>query len=64
VRVRHLSTTHELDNHLNFIKVDEWLALSGTSMASLFVAGVVGLMLAIQPKITAAQSKPSSVAFC
>jgi subtilisin family serine protease len=32
-----------------------WLALSGTSMASPLVAGVVGLMLAIEDKLTAAQ---------
>ena len=34
---------------------DEWLGLSGTSMASPLVAGVVGLMLAIEPRLTAAQ---------
>jgi subtilisin family serine protease len=34
---------------------DEWLSLSGTSMASPFVTGVVGLMLAMEPKLTAAQ---------
>ena len=34
---------------------DLWVSMSGTSMASPFVAGVVGLMLAIQPKLTAAQ---------
>jgi subtilisin family serine protease len=34
---------------------DEWLSLTGTSMASPFVAGVVGLMLAMDPRLTAAQ---------
>jgi subtilisin family serine protease len=34
---------------------DRWLSLSGTSMASPYVAGVVGLMLAIEPRLTAAQ---------
>jgi len=34
---------------------DPWLSLSGTSMASPYVAGVVGLMLAIEPRLTAAQ---------
>ncbi len=32
-----------------------WIGMSGTSMASPFVAGVIGLMLAIKPKLTAAQ---------
>jgi subtilisin family serine protease len=32
-----------------------WIAMSGTSMASPYVAGVIGLMLAIQPGLTAAQ---------
>lgn len=34
---------------------DQWLGLSGTSMASPLVTGVIGLMLAVQPKLTAAQ---------
>jgi subtilisin family serine protease len=34
---------------------DEWLSLSGTSMASPFVTGIVGLMLAMEPRLTAAQ---------
>lgn len=34
---------------------DQWLSLSGTSMASPFVAGVIGLMLAVEPRLTAAQ---------
>jgi subtilisin family serine protease len=34
---------------------DPWVAMSGTSMASPFVTGVVGLMLAVEPKLTAAQ---------
>lgn len=34
---------------------DLWVSMSGTSMASPFVCGVAGLMLAAQPKLTAAQ---------
>jgi subtilisin family serine protease len=36
-------------------KADQWIALTGTSMASPFVAGVTGLMLALEPRLTAAQ---------
>lgn len=32
-----------------------WIGMSGTSMASPLVAGLVGLMLAIEPRLTAAQ---------
>lgn len=34
---------------------NQWVAMTGTSMACPFVAGVVGLMLAVEPKLTAAQ---------
>lgn len=34
---------------------ERWTAMTGTSMASPFVTGVVGLMLAINPNLTAAQ---------
>jgi subtilisin family serine protease len=34
---------------------DRWIGMSGTSMASPYVAGVIGLMLAKQPRLTAAQ---------
>jgi subtilisin family serine protease len=32
-----------------------WISMTGTSMASPYVAGVIGLMLAAQPNLTAAQ---------
>lgn len=34
---------------------DLWIAMTGTSMASPFVTGVAGLMLGVEPKLTAAQ---------
>ena len=34
---------------------DGWVEMSGTSMASPFVAGVVGLMLSVNPELTGAQ---------
>lgn len=34
---------------------DLWVAMSGTSMASPFVTGVIGLMFAVETKLTAAQ---------
>ncbi len=34
---------------------ESWIGMTGTSMASPFVTGVAGLMLAIEPKLTAAQ---------
>lgn len=34
---------------------DLWVSMSGTSMASPFVAGVAGLMLGMEPKLTSAQ---------
>jgi hypothetical protein len=34
---------------------DLWIGMTGTSMASPFVAGVAGLMLACEPRLTAAQ---------
>ncbi|HEX8184953.1 MAG TPA: S8 family serine peptidase [Blastocatellia bacterium] len=34
---------------------DLWVSMSGTSMASPYVAGVVGLMFAVEPRLTAAQ---------
>lgn len=33
----------------------DWVAMTGTSMASPYVAGVIGLMLEAQPRLTAAQ---------
>lgn len=39
-----------------FSPADElWVSMTGTSMASPFVAGVIGLMLAVEPALTAAQ---------
>jgi subtilisin family serine protease len=34
---------------------DPWISMTGTSMASPYVAGVVGLMLSVEPSLTAAQ---------
>jgi subtilisin family serine protease len=34
---------------------DDWIEMSGTSMASPYVTGIAGLMLAVNPKLTAAQ---------
>jgi subtilisin family serine protease len=34
---------------------DQWIGMTGTSMASPFVTGVAGLMLGIEPTLTAAQ---------
>lgn len=36
-------------------EAQRWVRMTGTSMASPYVAGVVGLMLAIEPRLTAAQ---------
>jgi len=38
-----------------FERNQPWIKMSGTSMSSPYVAGVIGLMRAIQPKLTAAQ---------
>ncbi|MDA0184457.1 S8 family serine peptidase [Solirubrobacter phytolaccae] len=38
-----------------FSNAGDWIEMSGTSMASPYVAGVIGLMLAINPDLTAAQ---------
>jgi len=35
--------------------LDPWISLSGTSMASPYVTGVIGLMLAVEPRLTSAQ---------
>lgn len=34
---------------------EKWVGMTGTSMASPFVAGVIGLMLSVEPLLTAAQ---------
>jgi subtilisin family serine protease len=39
----------------NFENDDQWIGMTGTSMASPFVCGVVGLMLGEYPRLTASQ---------
>jgi subtilisin family serine protease len=39
----------------NFQDDEQWIGMTGTSMASPFVCGVVGLMLAENPRLTASQ---------
>ncbi len=39
----------------NFEDDEQWIAMTGTSMASPFVCGVAGLMLAENPRLTASQ---------
>lgn len=40
---------------LGFAAPDDWVNMTGTSMASPYVTGVAGLMLAVEPRLTAAQ---------
>ena len=34
---------------------EDWVSMTGTSMAAPYVTGVVGLMLSVEPRLTAAQ---------